>query len=217
MNLDAVGNDAGVVLMATRWVVPICASVVLAAVALNFALAADRGAVKMRRRSPVATASMLGFLVAVYFLIHEHIGVVRLSTDQFATAVAILGGMLVTAIAGAILVVVGCVVNVLGRIALGGNWANQVTVYEDQTLVSDGVFDLVRHPLYASLIWMFIGASLVYQNAAALAATLLIFVPAMRYRASQEEFLLAKQFPEYAAYQTRVGRLFPHLWRRPRP
>lgn len=196
--------NAESVVVAARWIVPVCASVVLTAVAMNFALAADAGAVRVRKRSPVATASMMGFFFAVYALIHQHVG------EFTAPSVAASVGL---AVAGAALVVAGSAVNVLGRIRLGGNWANQVTVYEDQTLVSTGVFGLVRHPLYASLIWMFTGASLVYHNAAALAATLLIFVPAMWYRACQEEQFLAQQFPEYADYQHRVGMLFPRLWR----
>ncbi|HEY3414258.1 MAG TPA: isoprenylcysteine carboxylmethyltransferase family protein [Armatimonadota bacterium] len=200
--------SAETVIFVSRLIVPLCASLVLTAVALNFALAADSGAVKVRTRSPVATASMLAFLLAVYVLIHRHIGDFRVFSNAISAGIAA---------AGAALVAAGGIVNVLGRIRLGGNWANQVTVYEDQTLVSTGVFGLVRHPLYASLIWMFVGASLVYQNGAALAATMLIFVPAMQYRASLEEQLLARQFPEYASYQTRVGRLFPRIWRKVRP
>lgn len=186
-------------LTAARWAVPICVCIVLLAVALNFALAAGGGPVKWQRRSPIATASMLAIAFGVYLLIHQRIGVLRLPPSAAAGLAA----------GGAVLVILGAAVNVMGRIRLGGNWANQVTVYEDQTLVQTGVYGLVRHPLYASLIWMFVGASMVYQNAAALAATLLVFVPAMRYRAAQEEVLLAQQFPEYPDYQRRVGRLFP--------
>jgi protein-S-isoprenylcysteine O-methyltransferase Ste14 len=196
--------NADSVVIAARWVVPVCASVVLTAVALNFALAVDSGAVKVRKRSPVATASMMGFFFAVYVLIHQHIGLFHVHSSAITVGLAV---------AGAALVIAGSAVNVLGRMRLGSNWANHVTVYEHQTLVSTGVFGLVRHPLYTSLIWMFIGAALVYHNAAALAATLLVFVPAVRYRASMEERLLSQQFPEYPAYQRRVGMLFPRLWK----
>jgi protein-S-isoprenylcysteine O-methyltransferase Ste14 len=110
---------------------------------------------------------------------------------------------------GTIAVVVGATVNVLGRHSLGRNWANQVTVYESQTLVTSGIFGWLRHPLYASLIWMFVGAALAYHNAAAMAAALLLFVPAMYYRSGQEEHLLSERFPEYAAYRARTGRFFP--------
>jgi len=194
------------VILGARLLVPLCAFTVLGAVALNFVAAAEgAGAVKVRRRSPVATASMLGFLLVVYVLIHQRIGEFQVPS---------LPAVLALSVAGAALVLIGCAVNILGRLRLGGNWANQVTVYEEQTLVTGGVFGLVRHPLYASLIWMFVGASLVYLNTAALAATLLVFVPAMRYRAAQEERLLSERFPEYKSYQSRVGRLIPRMRRR---
>ena len=106
------------------------------------------------------------------------------------------------------LIVLGCGVNIAGRLNLGRNWANQVTIYEDQRLVTGVVYRLVRHPLYASLIWMFYGASLVYANVAAALANTLVFVPFMIYRARQEEKLLLKEFKDYAAYRARVGMFF---------
>ncbi len=108
--------------------------------------------------------------------------------------------------------VAGAVVNVAGRVSLGRNWADQVTEYRDQSLVQQGAYALVRHPLYASLTWMFVGAALVYRNAVLLGATVLVFVPAMVLRARQEERLLEKRFPEYDGYRRRVGMLLPR-WR----
>jgi protein-S-isoprenylcysteine O-methyltransferase Ste14 len=197
------------IVLAARLAVPVCATIVLTAVAANFALAAGEGDVKQRKRSPVVTGSMLGFLALVYVFIHHHLGEFNAASRAVAAAMSAVG---------AVLVIAGCAVNLLGRLNLGGNWANQVTVYEDHTLVRSGVFGIVRHPLYASLIWMFAGAGLVYRNWAALAATALIFVPAMYFRAAQEERLLSRQFPAYREYQNDVGMLVPRpLRRRKRP
>jgi protein-S-isoprenylcysteine O-methyltransferase Ste14 len=181
-----------------------CIVVVLTAVAVNFLLAAGGrpGAV---RRSPVATATMIGFFVAEWWLIHAHIG--RMPLPGLGGAANLL------ALLGAALVLLGTIVNIAGRVQLRENWADQATVYADQQLVTGGVYRLVRHPLYASLIWMGIGAALVYGNAAALAAVLLVFVPMMRYRAHLEEVALLARFPAYAGYQARVGRLIPRFMR----
>lgn len=103
------------------------------------------------------------------------------------------------AVFGLGLVILGTVVNVAGRLALGKNWGNQVIIYDDHKLVTNGSYRFVRHPLYAGLIWMFAGAALVFQNWAALAGTILVFFPAMHYRAKQEEQALVAQFPEYVA------------------
>ena len=186
--------------------VVLCVAAVLAAVAWNFLRARLSGQVAERQRSPVATGTMLLFTFGVYLLIHNHIGVLQVQLEPAIIIPVMCLGLL--------LMVVGCIVNLLGRLRLGRNWANQVTVYEDQTLVTGGVFGVVRHPLYASLIWMFYGAGLIYLNYAALLATTVIFVPAMYFRAKQEEKLLAAQFPEYAAYRQRVGMFVPKFQRR---
>lgn len=189
-------------LFAASTVIACCVAAVLFAVLANFLNAARSGEVERQRKSPVETGTMLTYMVAYYLLVKSRAGTV--AVPGFGLLCALTG-------IGLGLVAAGAAVNILGRLRLGTNWANQVTVYEAQTLVTTGVYGLVRHPLYASLIAMFIGVALAYHNAAALAATLLVFVPAMRYRASQEEALLADRFPEYSAYQRRVGRLFPRL------
>jgi len=183
-------------------IVVLCVATVLAAVGWNFLRARLSGQVAERQRSPVATGTMLLFTFGIYWLISRQIGVLPRSGPAIDIPVVCLG---------LALMVVGCAVNLLGRVRLGRNWANQVTVYEDQTLVTGGVFGVVRHPLYASLIWMFYGASLVYLNYAAVLATTLVFVPAMYYRARQEERLLEGEFSEYAAYRRRVGMFFPRM------
>ncbi|HOS42700.1 MAG TPA: isoprenylcysteine carboxylmethyltransferase family protein [Armatimonadota bacterium] len=180
-------------------VVCACVAAVLGAVLWNF-LTARRDAERRERRSPVETGSMLLFTAGFYLLIRRDIGELPFPAYPLHLAAVALGLLLLTA---------GTAVNLLGRLALGRNWANQVTIYAEQTLVTAGVYGLVRHPLYASLIWMFVGAAVVYLNWAALLAALLVFTPMMIYRARQEEAALAERFPEYAEYQRRVGRLLP--------
>lgn len=181
-----------------RLTVTLCAVSVLAAVVINFQLARHSHSIRSERPSFVRTGPMLAFFAVIYLLIRLRVGVYEIPVIGFPVAVT-----------GLVLVVLGAVVNIMGRFALGKNWGNQVIVYQDHTLVISGVYRLVRHPLYASLIWMFVGASMVFQNWAALLATLLIFVPAMVYRGKLEELALAAQFPDYTAYRERTGMLLP--------
>lgn len=186
-------------------VVVLCTAAVLLAVAWNFLHAGLSGRVSAQRKCPVATGSMLLFTFGVYLLIRHHLGVLPRPVVSIDIPVVLLGLALMIA---------GCIVNLLGRLHLGRNWANQATIYTKQTLVTGGVFSLVRHPLYASLIWMFFGSSLVYLNYAVFLATMLIFIPAMRYRARQEEVLLEQEFTEYGEYRRKVGMLFPKIGKR---
>jgi protein-S-isoprenylcysteine O-methyltransferase Ste14 len=186
------------------WVATLCAAAVLSAVAANFALAARYGQARQVQRSPVATATMVAFFIGIYELVHLRLGVVPIPWPGIQAALML---------TGMALLVIGAAVNITGRFNLGRNWADQATVYDEQQLVTTGAYGVVRHPLYASLIWMFLGASLAYANAAALLATALLFIPAMYYRAGLEERLLRQAFPDYAAYQRRVGMLFPQVRR----
>ena len=181
-----------------RLIVTLCTVSVLTAVFINFQLARRSHTVRHERPSLVKTGSMLAFFAAVYLLIRFRVGVYEIPSLGYPTAIA-----------GLALLVLGSTVNILGRFALGRNWGNQVIIYQDHTLVTGGAYRFVRHPLYASLIWMFIGASLVFQNWASLLATLFIFVPAMYYRGKLEEKALIAQFPNYAEYRDRTGMFFP--------
>lgn len=181
-----------------RLIVTLCTVSVLAAVFMNFRLARGPRAVRAKRNSIVETGSMLAFFVAFYLLIRLRIGVHEIPGVYYPLAV---GGLL--------LLVIGAAVNIMGRFALGRNWGNQVIIYEDHSLVTGGIYHLVRHPLYASLIWMFLGAALVFQNWAALLATVLLFLPGMYYRGKQEEKALEARFPDYDRYRNTTGMFFP--------
>jgi len=153
-------------------------------------------------RSWVETGSMTGFFVVYYLAIRFQLLAVAVADPWRTTAIAV----------GLALMVAGAVFNVLGRLYLKSNWANQIKIYEGHWLVTKGPFAVVRHPLYASLIWMFVGGSLIYANAAALLLALGVFVPMMYVRARKEDALLEQAFGEqFDAYRRRTGMLLPRL------
>lgn len=158
--------------------------------------------VRLSDRSWVETGSMTAFLVAYYLVVRLRVGEVPVSGAWRGVMIG----------AGLLLMVIGAVVNVAGRLHLKSNWANQIKIYDGHFLVTTGPYALVRHPLYASLIWMFVGGSLVYSNAAALVLALAVFVPMMRLRAAKEEALLAEAFGEaHETYRRSTGMLFPRI------
>ena len=145
---------------------------------------------------------MTGFFVIYYLAIRFQLLVVAVPEPWRILAIAL----------GLALMVTGAVFNVLGRIYLKSNWANQIKIYEGHWLVTQGPFAVVRHPLYASLIWMFVGGSLIYANLASLILALGAFVPMMYVRAKKEDALLAEAFgQQFDAYRRRTGMLFPRL------
>jgi len=155
-------------------------------------------------RSFVETGSMTAFFVAYYL-------VVRLRLLEIGLAGTLRTVLIVV---GLVLVVVGVVFNIYGRVLLKSYWANQIKIYEGQKLLTTGPFAIVRHPLYASLIWIFVGGALIYANPLSLALTLFVFVPMMYVRAKKEDAVLLASFAtEYEAYRRRTGMFFPKVWR----
>lgn len=192
-------SPAGWLSLLASLVISFCVTVVFTAVLINFVACHRAEGVKQERKSVVATGTMTLFFLAYYALIRFRVGEVTLEHRPLRIGMVL---------AGLAVIVFGCAVNVAGRFRLGRNWANQATIYEQQGLVTTGVYSWVRHPLYASIIWMFYGASLVYCNVAAFAANTLVFVPFMVYRARLEEALLVREFKDYEDYRRRVGLFF---------
>lgn len=184
-------------------VIVLCFCAVLAAVITDFVKFNEINKTKRKKRSIVATGSMAAFFICFYALIRFGVGRIEIS-NLFIRIPIILIGLAV--------VIIGALVNIKGRIDLGKNWANQIKIYQDHTLINKGMYSIVRHPLYASLIWAFYGACLVYLNYYAFLLNTFIFIPFMYYRAKQEEELLEKEFFDYYKYKLKVGMFFPKLF-----
>lgn len=185
-------------------VVFVSAFAVLFSVAWSFLNYHQQRPVERQKRSIVDTSTMLLFFAAFSCFLGRRIGVISGAPGKLELAAIGLG---------LALVVVGAFVNVAARHQLGPTWANQIAIYKGHQLITRGLFGWVRHPLYASIIWMFLGAALAYLNYAALLATALVFVPAMHYRARQEEQMLTQTFPEYEIYRRETGEFLPRCFR----
>lgn len=116
-------------------------------------------------------------------------------------------------ILGTVVVIFGVVLNVAGRIQLRGNWANEVIIYSDHVLITSGAYKIVRHPLYFSLILMFLGGGLANQNWLSLVSVAFVFVPLVYYQARQEENFLEQEFAGYKDYRKKTGMLIPKLFK----
>lgn len=87
-----------------------------------------------------------------------------------------------------------------------------IEVQEGQTVVDTGLYGIVRHPMYAATMLLFLSMPLVL-------GSLIALIPMLAYplliaaRIRDEEKLLEKELRGYAAYQQKVRfRLLPFLW-----
>ena len=87
-----------------------------------------------------------------------------------------------------------------------------IGVQEGQTVVSDGLYGIVRHPMYAVTLVLFLSMPLVLGSALAFLVFLAYpFIIVKRIR--NEEEVLARDLPGYTEYLKKVRwRLIPFVW-----
>ncbi len=180
-------------------IIKLCVAAVCISIVIDFIIFSSKSSVKKYKRSFVATGSMFGFFAVYALILGQGLGAPSFNDPAFN-------------IVGTVMVAVGCVVNITGRIQLKDNWANHIKIYEGHRLVRHGVYKYIRHPLYASIMLMFFGGSLAYMNWLCAVITGLVFIPFMKYRAKQEEAILLVEFEEYETYRENTGMFFPKLW-----
>ena len=95
---------------------------------------------------------------------------------------------------------------------LGRQWSSTLAIQTDHTLVMQGVYRLIRHPIYAALWLLAIAQAALLPNWVAGYAGLLGFLPLYWVRVPQEEQSLLRHFGDaYRGYMGRTGRLIPRL------
>jgi protein-S-isoprenylcysteine O-methyltransferase Ste14 len=101
---------------------------------------------------------------------------------------------------------------VWARESLGIHWAHAADfqVIPGQALVTDGPYRFIRHPIYTSLLLLFVGAELLVGS-----WLILLVVPLavlVYWQARKEELLLAKPFGQtYADYVQSTGMFLPRF------
>lgn len=117
-----------------------------------------------------------------------------------------------TIVLGLVLVALGAGIALAAGAGLGRTLTPSPIPRDDGVLVTRGVYAIVRHPIYSSLL--ILGVGLVVIGASALhvlawVALLSVFMLKSRL----EERMLAGRYSAYRAYAARVGRLVPGLGR----
>jgi len=114
-------------------------------------------------------------------------------------------------VVGDILVAVGLGVAML-VVAQNGYAAANITVESGQTLVSTGLYGLVRHPMYSGSVIMMVGVPLALDSYWGLVFVLPALV-ALALRIRDEEEFLQQQLSGYSDYEQQVRyRLVPYVW-----
>ncbi len=113
--------------------------------------------------------------------------------------------------AGVVLMIVGAAVSLAGAITLGRNLTPFPKPAASARLVRHGIYALIRHPLYTSVIAVALGWALVWQSWPALLVAVTL-VPFFHAKARREERWLRDKFTDYADYEKRVSRFIPWIY-----
>ena len=113
---------------------------------------------------------------------------------------------------GVALFVVGGALRLWPVFVLGRRFSGLVAIQPGHTLVTSGMYGVIRHPSYLGLLINSLGWGLAFRSAIGVLLAAL-FVPPLLARIQAEERLLRSQFgAEYEAYRARTWRLIPGLY-----
>jgi protein-S-isoprenylcysteine O-methyltransferase Ste14 len=113
---------------------------------------------------------------------------------------------------GAFLMVVSLVIFWRAHADLKSNWSPSLEIYEGHTLVTNGIYGVIRHPMYASQWLWVIAQLLLLQNWLAGPLDLVFFIFFYFLRVPAEEKMMLETFGEpYRAYMNKTGGVIPKL------
>jgi len=99
-----------------------------------------------------------------------------------------------------------------GHADLKSNWSPTLEIRQDHTLVTDGIYRTIRHPMYASQWLWCLAQILLLQNWLAGPAGLVFFIPFYFLRVQAEEKMMLDSFGDrYRAYMKKTGGVIPKL------
>jgi protein-S-isoprenylcysteine O-methyltransferase Ste14 len=95
---------------------------------------------------------------------------------------------------------------------LGRRFSGLVAIQPGHTLVTSGIYGVIRHPSYLGLLVSSLGWGLAFRSGVGVLLAALM-IPPLLARIRAEERLLRAQFgEEYDAYRARTSRMIPGLY-----
>lgn len=113
--------------------------------------------------------------------------------------------------AGLALFIAAVLIRVSAMNTLNKNFSIAIETKEDGKLVENGIYKLIRHPLYLAVMMMVMGSALIFNCVICWFFVALTFAGVL-IRIKNEELFLIKQFPEYNAYIARSKKMIPFIY-----
>ena len=160
-----------------------------------------------RERGPAATIAGIGFVVAVLA------GLVA----PLLTAVGLVPRLNIPNFVGAFGIVVAAAGLQLGMFAqrgMGRSWRIGVDASETTDLVTDGLFGVIRNPIFTALLMIQAGTAAMALNWPSLGGTVVMLLACqLQTRLVEEPYLRSQHGQTYCDYAAQVGRFIPGVGR----
>lgn len=100
-----------------------------------------------------------------------------------------------------------------GEVMRENMWLSRtIEVSENQTVISSGLYSIVRHPMYSVTLTLFLSMPLILGSWYSF-ALFMLYIPIIVLRIKDEERLLKSELNGYTEYCQRVRyRLIPYIW-----
>ncbi|NVM05139.1 MAG: isoprenylcysteine carboxylmethyltransferase family protein [Candidatus Helarchaeota archaeon] len=120
---------------------------------------------------------------------------------------------LVISYIGISLYILGGIVAIVSRIQLGKFGSGSLVIEEDHKLITKGIYQKIRHPMYSGALIGIIGSGLVFRTIFMLVSCFILYFFVFRQRIIVEERLLKGEFgEEYLSYMKKTKRLIPFIY-----
>lgn len=95
---------------------------------------------------------------------------------------------------------------------LGNNWSFKLEIHNKHQLITHGIYEKIRHPMYTAIWLLTLAQPLILMNWIAGLWAITAFAWMYFKRVGKEEELMLQQFgKQYWLYMQRTGRLFPRV------
>lgn len=151
------------------------------------------------------------YLIGVLFIVNfKFLGRLGFPTGTFA--IILFQNTSFQYVVVVILLIAGLIVAILARRTIARNWSGQVALKKDHELITTGLYQYVRHPIYTGMLLMIFGTALSLGTlGAGIGFPIILF--GFLLKLHQEEILMAEHFgEEYVSYKQRTKALIPFLW-----
>jgi protein-S-isoprenylcysteine O-methyltransferase Ste14 len=113
---------------------------------------------------------------------------------------------------GVVLFAAGGALRIWPVFVLGHRFSGLVAIQPGHTLVTSGIYGVIRHPSYLGLLVTTLGWGLAFRAGVGVLLTALMIPPLLARMRAEERLLCAQFGAEYSAYCARTSRLIPGFY-----